>query len=446
MFARFFRPFLTAAGLATTLAATLTASLAVGVSTPAMADDPPPQLTGDWGGWRTDLANKGVQFQIGYTEEGAGNANGGQHKYVRAAGQLVLGSTLDMHKLFGLNGGTMQITLTNRNGRNLSSDAELNTLQQVQEVYGRGNIWRLTQFWYEQKAFDGAVALKFGRVTLGEDFAAFSCNFQNLTFCGSTPGNLAGNYWFNWPLSQWGARLKLTAGDVYVQAGAYQVNPRNSNEGRGFYLGWDETTGALLPLEFGWTPSIGGLPGKYTATLWYDTSHANDIFLNRQGQPLALAGGAAQREQGRYGVSFQFQQQLTRPHADDGMRGLSAFLNVTQTDRRTSQTDNQIAFGMFYTGWFDSRPRDVLAVAVGRTQINPRYADNEALGVIASQGFAPNALVRRLDAEYAVEAYYNLNLHSGLDIRPNIQYIRQPGGVTNARDVVVFGLKAMVNL
>lgn len=419
----------------------VSASLAIAATLPARAEDPPPQLTGDWGGWRTELANRGIEFQIGYTEEAAGNASGGQHNYVRAAGQLVLGSTLDLQKLFGLSGATMQITLTNRNGRNLSDDAGLNTLQQVQEVYGRGNIWRLTQFWYEQKAFDGGVALKFGRVTLGEDFAAFSCNFQNLTFCGSTPGNLAGNYWFNWPLSQWGARLKVKSGQVYVQAGAYQVSPRNSDPDRGFYLGWEQTSGALLPVEFGWTPTVGGLPGKYTATLWYDTSHANDVLRNRQGLPLAVYGGDPRREQGRYGISFQFQQQLTRPDVADPVRGLSAFLNITQTDRRTSQTDNQVAFGLFYTGWLDSRPRDVMAIAIGRTQVNGRYAENQALANFNARGF-----LQRPEAEYAIEAYYNLNLHSGLDIRPNIQFIRHPGGITNAKDVLVLGVKAIVNL
>ena len=28
------------------------------------------------------------------------------------------------------------------------------------------------------------------RLTVGEDFASFSCDFQNLTFCGAQPGNL----------------------------------------------------------------------------------------------------------------------------------------------------------------------------------------------------------------------------------------------------------------
>jgi porin len=56
---------------------------------------------------------------------------------------------------------------------------------------------------------DGAVDWKIGRITFGEDFASFSCDFQNLTFCGAQPSNLVGNYIYNWPVSQRATRLKF---------------------------------------------------------------------------------------------------------------------------------------------------------------------------------------------------------------------------------------------
>jgi porin len=96
------------------------------------------------------------------------------------------GTTFDLTKLGVVPGGTIQITWTDRNGSNLSDDAGLGTLLQVQEVFGRGQTLRLTQFWYDQNFIDGAVDWKIGRITFGEDFASFSCDFQNLTFCGAT--------------------------------------------------------------------------------------------------------------------------------------------------------------------------------------------------------------------------------------------------------------------
>ena len=117
--------------------------------------------------------------------------------------------TFDLDRLLGIPSAQFQVTITERTGRNLSDDAELGTLQQVQEVFGRGQTIRLTQFWYDQKFANGLIDWKVGRMTVGEDFASFSCDFQNLTFCGSDPGNIVGNYIFNWPISQWATRVKL---------------------------------------------------------------------------------------------------------------------------------------------------------------------------------------------------------------------------------------------
>ena len=117
---------------------------------------------------------------------------------------------LDLEKLFGLKQATFKLAITDRNGDNLSSDANLQSLQQVQELYGRDQTWRWTQFWYQQKYLDGLVTWKIGRITEGEDFAAFSCEFTNLTFCGAQPGNIVGSYWYNWPVSQWATDVKIS--------------------------------------------------------------------------------------------------------------------------------------------------------------------------------------------------------------------------------------------
>jgi porin len=161
---------------------------------------PPPGLLGDWGGIRPALREHGVELTARYASESAYNPTGGERQLVRETGQFDIGATADMGRLAGLEGGTFQATVTYRRGYDLGAAAGLGVLQQVQEVYGRGQTWRLTQFWYEQ-AF-GAAKLKVGRSSPGEDFEGFSCHFENLSFCGSQPGNLVGDYWYNWPISQ----------------------------------------------------------------------------------------------------------------------------------------------------------------------------------------------------------------------------------------------------
>ena len=109
----------------------------IGAASPAPLA-PVPWLFGDWDGARTRLQNAGIDFQFGYTSEIAGNATGGQRRQAAYTDQWTFGTTFDLTKLGVVPGGTIQVTWTDRNGSNLSDDADLGTLQQVQEVFGRG--------------------------------------------------------------------------------------------------------------------------------------------------------------------------------------------------------------------------------------------------------------------------------------------------------------------
>src|SRR4051812_23310492 len=93
-------------------------------------------LLGDWDGARTRLKAAGVDFQLGYVGEIAGNAAGGLRRQAAYADQWVTGVTLDLGRLSLLRDGSVQLTFSDRNGRNLSDDAGLGTLQEVQEIYG----------------------------------------------------------------------------------------------------------------------------------------------------------------------------------------------------------------------------------------------------------------------------------------------------------------------
>jgi porin len=426
------------------------AILAAGViafPTMAWADDQSlfgDTLTGDWGGLRSRLHDDGVDLSLGYTQESAFNAQGGVKAELRYTDQFSFGSTFDLQKLLGLDNAWFQVSITDRNGRNLSSDAQLGSLQQVQEVFGRGQTWRVTQFWYDQTYFDNELDWKIGRLTEGEDFASFSCNFMNLTFCGAPPGNIVGSYWYNWPVSQWATRVKATLPDFgYVQLGAYQVNPAYLTSAGSFNLGNPPgTTGALIPFEIGWLPTFGGseqLKGSYKLGAWYNTSQTADAVENTQGQLLAIAGGQPLLRNGAYGWYLNFLQKLTNVSPAEPDRGVSAFLNITYADRRTATLDNQIALGLFYTGPFDSRPTDQLGFAIGRTHVNGRVTDSEE-----SQNAAGLAPVGVQHSEYAGEIYYSFHVAGGFYLQPNVQYVHQPGGIAQTADVIL-GLKGSLN-
>jgi porin len=414
-------------------------------------------LLGDWGGLRGDLLDNGIDLTIDYESESASNVQGGKKLGVRYTDQLTFGTRLDLDRLLGLDQAQLQLTITDRNGRNLSSDLHLDTLQLVQEVFGRGQTWRITQLWYHQIYFGGALDWKAGRLTVGEDFASFFCEFMNLTFCGAPPGNLVGNYWYNWPVSQWAMRLKANLTDFgYAQLGAYEVNPNWLTRRYAFYL-WDppDATGALIPAELGWFPSVGAaqLPGGYKFGAWYNTSRTPDVVLNAQSKLLGLAGGQPLQRNGAYGVYVNFIQQLTEgaPATGRGVNvflnvsepaeGLNAFFNATFADRQTATLDSQIAVGLVRVGPFASRPADQVAIAIGRTHVNKRVAGAEGLQNAA--GLGPIGVQH---SEYVGEIYYKLHAAPGIYLQPNIQYIVSPGGVSGNANDLILGFKLVVHL
>ena len=397
----------------------------------------PPGLFGDWRNSRTWLGARGVDVSARYASETAYNPTGGRRQAITETGQFDIGAKVDMDKLVGLEGGTLQATLTWRRGDNLSDVAALGTLQQVQEVYGRGQTVRVTELWYEQKLGD-SVEVKLGRTNPGSDFAVFSCHFQNLTFCGAQPGNLVGDYWQNWPVGQWGARLHVDVRrGVYVQAGVYEVNPLNLRNNF-FVARWHGATGVLIPFEAGWTHGgDGGHVGSYKVGGWYMTANGTDVYRDINRRPIAITGLAPLEHSGRYGGYVSVQQQITGTSKDGkSLDGLGVFANFTQTDRATAVTDNQAVVGVFYKGLATWLPGDVLGVAFGRTNVNGRAADTDRL--------TPGKPVR--DAEYAAELYYSVTPLPWLELQPNVQWIHHPGGVRSADEVVVLGLKGAITL
>lgn len=417
----------------------ISAALMLGCSAAAWAGAPQPfsdDLTLDWNGIRSAWFDKGIDFRIGYVSETATNVQGGDRELVRYTDQITFSTTLDLEKLLGLNQARFRIAITDRNGDNLSSDANLQSLQQVQELYGRDQTWRWTQFWYEQKYLDGLVDWKIGRITEGEDFAAFSCEFMNLTFCGAPTGNIVGSYWYNWPVSQWATDVKIALkGLGYFQIGAFDVNSDYLQNKYSMDL-WrpGSSSGVLVPVEFGWLPTFGGgLKGSYKFGAWYNSSTAADVVENVYGQPRSINGGPPLMRHGQYGAYVNFLQQLTAPSPN---RGLSLFFNATYADRRTATQDNQIAAGILYKGPFALRPADELGFAIGRTHVNSRVADVETRLDAADPGSDGVQ-----GSEYVAEFFYGVHLNRWLELRPNVQYVVQPGGFARNTNDVIVGLK-----
>ena len=436
------------ASLSLALSVLLGATLATGdVRAQAVAAPKTPWLLGDWSGYRTDLFRKGVDLQVGYVHEIAYNLQGGTQQLVDYTDQVEVGFTLDLERIVGLHDALFQVTYTSRAGRDLVQDANLGTFQLVQEVYGRGQTVRLTNMFFQQSYLNKLINWKAGRVNPGDDFANFPCDFQNLTFCGSQPGNVAGNYIFNWPISQWGTRLKVNLdGFGYYQIGFYDQNQQ--------YLGFDNklwpvwyqgSTGFLMPFELGWLPKFfdGRLPGSYKLGGWYSTGQQPSAVYDSYGGLFVLSGLPPAMRNGLFGTFLSIQQQLTRQKSENPEAGLKAFFNGTIADVHASLTNRQFNAGVWYTGLIDARPYDAIGFAIGTTQQNPEITAAAATQNALGLGPSPVAVK---NAEYVFEFDYSISVKPGFTVRPNLQYIYSPGGSIVTKDIWILGLKTLISL
>jgi porin len=418
----------------------------------ALADFAPlsmdsPYLFGDWEGSRTQLKNDGVDFQVNYTMESASNFSGGynQSTSARYTDQWAFGTTLDLEKLLNWNDTQFQTTITSRNGQDLTqyiNDPRSGGLSSVQEVWGRGQTWRLTQFWLNKGFFDHAVEVKAGRVTVGEDFDSFDSNFQNLAFGSGQAGNWRGDRWYNWPVSQWGGRVKFNfTPELFFQVGFYNQTPSNYDTGNGFRLDTSPTLGNMVPVELGWKPAFGAdkLPGNYRVGMYYSSVRGDNYSSYNEGE--------YGEDNHSYGGYLLLQQQLTAMEGDNS-RGLGVTVQAVMNDQKTSKTDNYQSVSFVWKGPFDARPKDEIGVGAARIHVNNDYGNmlrktNQENGVNDYDN--PTYLPIQSGSEYNYEIYYNAQVTNWLKLRPNLQYVASPGAVSEVKNAFVGGISANIN-
>lgn len=417
-------------------------TLALIAALPASAQTRDDALFGDWGGARSRLEDRGIKFDFGYTSEDAGNTTGGDGEHFAHAGQLTLDSTWDLGKLWGWDHTQLRATLTHRDGDNLTERAQLGQLLQSQEIYGRGNIWRISNLWLAHDFAGGRLQVKAGRLGVGDDFDTLDCDFMSLTFCGSQSAMIDGDYWYNWPISQWGLVINgwLTP-QVYLRTGAYQVNPSYARESHGLMFNPSGTIGTLTPVEVGWNPSFGdGLSGHYALGAWYSSAPREDVYEDINGDPAGLSGLERAMRTGAYGGYLVSNQQFTHGDGSSEKAGLRGFLDMVVSDRRTSSIDRTVHLGASYTAPFASRPHDQIALALGATHVNNRLEDYQR-----DRNLVEPVPVRVQEgSEYTAELFYAIAVTGWLTVRPDLQYVVHPGGDSANPDGLVVGLKSSI--
>ena len=173
-------------------------------------------------------------------------------------------------------------------------------------------------------------------------------------------------------------------------------------------------------LEFG-RKFFGGLNGNYRLYAWRNgqsTTYQNEF------------GTAVERHSG-WGASID--QRVGDATTVFGRYGKSLSGNVS--------FDQALTVGAEFGGNYWNRSADSIGVALGWLRTTGDFLDNSAALDIDADG-NPDFGYTATGTEQLAEIYYRIRLSSSLELTPDFQLIRHPGGDKAASTAKVFGLRA----
>lgn len=381
----------------------------------AIADDPAtpeahaawdtPHLSGDWLGGRTWLEDRGLTFDIKYTTDYSKSLHGGLDTAGSRWRSLVdISATLDTKPLLGLEGGTLFADFQSAQGPN-ASDELVGDIQGVDGLDGvpgapQQNRTQVSQLWYQQIALDGALRIKVGKVDANTEFDHVNAAQEFLHQSAGSSATL-----FTLP----------TYPDPAMAINVFVKPHENLQLGFGIYNGslangtrtGDRGPGAVFPsaddlfligeIDASWTLGRAHLPGRLGVGGWYSTNtfaRFDGAHASGTGAPYAL-----------------LEQALWRASTSDDhdARGVTLFLMYGYSDPAIVPFDHNLGGGLAWTGPIPGRASDIAGVG--------------AQAVHFSSGYDARA-----SSEISYEVFYRLQLKPALAIKPDLQFIANPGG------------------
>ncbi len=389
-------------------------------------------LLGDWGGARTELAQKGIAFDFFYISDSQGNPVGGLQQsattWERVHGRI----DIDFSRFTRWQGLKFHASGLWQTGANLG--ARMGALANPSDLVN-ANATRLDTFWVEQRLFGDKLRIRVGEWA-GKDF------YGNQEY---------GDSWLMDPLGYAFGNLFSSVYESPNLAGTpgaeVKVVPRRS-----FYLKTAVTAGNRNPLQqdpTGFEFKIRNNP-DFLSEFGYLISPEDDTTKSkrprsRKSYPGVYKFGgvynngqfsnpAGSKSHGNYLVYGIASQALFRTKAGSN-RGIDATVGFDWAPGDLTRENTQITAGARFNAPFRKREEDWLAWGFVHTKISDAFSQfGQMLG-------GP-----LLGSEKAFELNYSLRVRPYLLLQPAFQYYVNVGGNPLLSNPAVFGLRTKITL
>lgn len=404
--------------------------LLAGMASPAMAQQSVSEwlegehAMGDWGGYRTSLEEAGVKFEGGYTTDimAVRNGNAGSGDGWDYAGRMDFGIEFDLEKLVGATGLSFYASGAWSSGQNLT-DRKVGNLFAVQQIF-TGQEARLSELYLQQKLLDDKLKFKIGRLTTEQDFLASDIytNYVNGGINGSPANVPGGNVGYTTaPFAQWGVvGAYEPIEDLRFAVGVYNADEKTVDDHRNgtrFTLDPNDGVFAIGEVSYGWNQLKEPAKGE-EQTVPEGLGGMVKLGIFGQSGDHERVDGEGNKD-GSAGFYVSAQQMVYR-EPDTADQGLTPWA-VASFLPRESVNEVPVFFGtgLVYKGLIPTRDEDSTAL-----------------------GFFYGKLSKDINpggSEKILEMNYTAQLTKWFYVRPDLQLVFDPAGVSSADTAVVFG-------
>lgn len=363
-------------------------------------------------GMKPILESHGLTIDSSFLYSPFLKTSGGANGEASAKGYSLfsLGVTLDTEKANLWKGGKFFALYQRKAGMGLSgSDGAMGDYFGF-DGWNMPQVNQISEYWYQQKLFDGKIRMKFGKQDSNSDFGYLQSgwDFMNTAF-SVTPTSPLPSY----PNPPFGLMVEVNPKEwLSIKNGIY------SKDSAPFYVS---------ELEF--KPLIKKLPGRYKLGGWVmGDSNGYSTIQGVDGSGNTINNNFYRNS----GMYFNFEQMVYKEQKDnpDDMQGLVLFGQFGIASADKNDLGKYGSLGLNYKGPIPKRDKDIAGIAVGCGNFASRLNNI----TYAAGG--------RMGNETVVEAFYRVFITKWFYLQPDVQFIMNPGGMYDSS--VAFGIRSVI--
>jgi porin len=350
-------------------------------------------ILGDSLGFRQSLADAGINYEAVYTFDYLVNTNGGLEETggeYRADASLFL--EFDTAAMGLWQNGLVFMHIQNEHGKGIT-EGYVGDIQTVSNIDAH-DFTQVSELWYQHTFADEMFTIVIGK----QDYAGWFTNAEHGgEFISASPGITPNNPSPTYPEGREGLTAFLNPTD-WLQLGGYVTTAFGNTDDTGLTTLWEATL----------MHETGGLAGQVAVAWWQSSATWEDLST----------GETSDSSNGYYII-------VDQKIIDNDDSSLGVFFEYSDSTQYHFEIDTFTGGGLEWAGPMPGRGDDIFGAAMFRIDLYPELGFTE-------------------EFETIYEVYYNIQVFPWFSVKPDFQYIVNPGasGLDNA---TVFGFRSAIS-